>query len=243
MSTKTASWDILELPEVQSIIKQAAKRIHRQYETVIEYDDLEQEATIRAVTDKGVIAAARDGEMGLFQYRLEQGLTDMLRPKVKEANNTVSLDALMEEAGDDGFALPYVVIETASNDYTRESVETLLPAVWDDSFVYGLPQRDDAPDPDMPKSASNKAHGNDLSAYIADIKTGWDKTPLTIKERRALFLAFNTTLPGGPWTQREIAFNQGVSQKTISLRLEQAIGKIVARLNGGYWHELEGIEA
>lgn len=239
-ATKTANWAVLDLPLVQKVIDQAARRVHRRYENVIELDDLQQEATIMVVTRDNLTSAAMkaESEPGLLQHRLEQDLGDWVLPRAKQASQTISYDEITEGADEEGFILPYVVIETASNDYSRESVETLLPAVWDESYMYGLPQRDDAPDPDMPRGASNKARGNNLSAYIADIKTGWEETPLSIKERRALLLAY-----GLGWTQKEIAFNQGVSQQAISKRIEQGVGKIVARLNGGYWYELEATEA
>jgi predicted DNA-binding protein (UPF0251 family) len=227
-----ADWSILDLPKVTQVISQAAKRAHRRYEDTIDLEDLEQEATIMVVTKAPLQEAARGEEPGLLQYRLEQDLGDWLLPRAKQKQRTVSYDELLENADDAGYIAPYVVIETASNDYSRESVETLLPAVWDESYLYGLPQREDAPDPEMPKGSSNKAQGNNLSAYIADIKTGWEKTPLTTKERRALILAF-----GLGWTHKEIAYNQGVSRQAITQRIETAIGKICARLNGGSWHE------
>jgi len=234
MSTKTVDWGVLDLPNVKAVIEQATRAAHRLYENVIELDDLMQEATIMVVTRQNLVSAAE--EPGLLQHRLEQDLGDYLLPRAKRAEKTVSYEEVTQ-GDDEHYQLPYVVIETASNDYTRESVETLLPAVWDESYLYGLPQRDDAPDPDMPKGATNKARGNNLAAYIADIKTGWEETPLTDKERRALILAY-----GIGWSQRQIAYNQGVSQPAIKKRIEQGIGKIVARLNGGYWYELEGIE-
>jgi hypothetical protein len=236
-------WDVLSLPGVQKAVTQAARKIHKRYENVIELEDLEQEATIIMVTRlperaQACAEGAGDDNLGTLQHELEMDLVDYLRPKAAERQKTISYDALVEKSDEDGLIAPYVVIETASNDYTRESVETLLPAVWDESYLYGLPQRDDAPDPDMPKGSTNKARGNNLSAYIADIKTGWEKTPLTTKERRALILAY-----GLGWPIKEIAYNQGVSDRAIRYRIEGAVGKIVARLNSGYWYELEGIEA
>lgn len=256
--TPEADWSVIELPYVRDIATQAAKRIHRKYPNVSELEDLEQEALIRIATTANLQEAARDEDnIGLLQHRLEQDLGDALLPQAKRQARTISYDELTENAEEDGIRLPYVVIETASADYTRESVETLLPAAcWthhmrhrqelagrkhrctaDESYLYGLPQRDDAPDPDMPKGSTNKSRGNNLSAYIADIKAGWEYAPLTDKERASLFLAY-----GCGWTHEQIAFNQGTIQSVISRRIETAVGKIVARLNGGYWAELAGVE-
>lgn len=235
-----ADWSVLDLPYVREVVGQAVRRVMKKYDGVMEAEDLEQEALIMVVTRGNLQEAARsEDNIGLLQHRLEQDLGDLLLPLAKKVQKTVSYDKLKEDAeADGGFMLPYVIIETASNDYTRESVETLLPAVWDESYVYGLPQRDDAPDPDMPKGSTNKARGNSLSAYIADIKVGWEKTPLTQKERIALLLAY-----GMGWTHEQIAYNQLVSRQAITARIETAVGKIVARLNGGYWAELNGVEA
>lgn len=236
---KTVDWSVLDLPNVRDIVEQATRRVHQKYKGPVDMEDLKQEAMIKVATTPNLQDAARGEEPGLLQFRLEQDLGDMLTPEVKRQEKTLSYDALVEGAEEDGsLVLPYVIIETTSNDYTRESVETLLPAVWDESYVYGMPQRDDAPDPDMPKGATNKARGNNLSAYIADIKEGWAKAPLTEKERRALILAY-----GLGWKRKDIAYNQDTIPSVITRRIDAAVGKIVARLNGGYWYELEGVDA
>lgn len=236
-NTTEPDWTVLDLPYVQDIIRQAAKRVHNKYPNVTELDDLIQEATIFVVTKRDLQQSARDTEnLGLLQRGIEHDLRDIVLPLAKEGQKTLSYDKLVEDAVDaesSGYQLGYVVIETASDDYTRESVETLLPAVWDESFVYGLPQRDDAPDPDMPKGSSNKARGNNLSAYIADIKSGWEHTPLSLGERQALLLAY-----GLGDTQRDIAKTLGIGKSTVNRRILSGVAKIVAYLNGGYYAEL-----
>lgn len=79
----------------------------------------------------------------------------------------------------------------------------------------------------MPKSWTNKSHGNTLYAHIADIKTGWLVTPLTLKERRAVFMHHVLD-----YKQTEIAVEESCSGSTINHRLYAAIGKIAAQLNG-----------
>jgi hypothetical protein len=234
------NFDYTSNKTVMDVIHQSAKRINRDYDRFSEYEDLVQECHIFLATKADLREAIEDENYGLLQYRLEADLKNLLDAEVRRTEKNISYDALVESAQDGAgeFLMSAVVIETASNDYSRESVESLLPAVWDDSFVYGLPQKDTAPDPDMPKGASNKAHANNLAAYIADIKFGWEKTPLTDRERRALVLAF-----GFGWTQREIAFNQGVDQGTISRRIDAGVGKVVARLNGGYYYDSEEAKA
>ena len=238
---RDADWTALDIEGVREVASQAARRVARRYSAHVEVDDLLQDGLIRIATTQNLLDCLLDEEpeLGLLQYRLEQDLVEGIETRVKHAEQTIPYHRV-EQADQDQhtYVRPYVAIATASNEYTRESVETLLPAVWDETYTYGMPQRDDAPDPDMPKGSTNKAQGNNLSAYIADIRTGWTATPLTTKERRALVLAY-----GFGWTQQEIAFNQGVSQQTIQERLYKAVGKIVARLNGGLFYELLGVEA
>ena len=234
------NFDYTSNATVMDVICQSAKRINREFERFSEYEDLVQECHIFVSTKADLQEAIEQENYGLLQYRLEADLKNLLDAEVRRNGKNISYDALMESQEGDGgaYLASHVIIETASNDYTRESVESLLPAVWDASYAYGLPQKDTAPDPDMPTGAANKAQGNNLSAYIADIKSGWEKTPLTDKERQALVLAY-----GFGWTGREIAFNQAVSPQVISRRLEGAVGKIVARLNGGYYYDSDGVAA
>lgn len=232
------NFDYMSNEVVVDIINQAARRVHRKFENYSDMDELAQEAHVFVATKADLQEAIQGEGYGLLQHRLEADLQNEVMKEVRRTDRNVSYemlrDANAEGSGGDTYVKPYVLIETVSNDYTRDSVETLLPAVWDDGYAYGMPQKDSVPDPDMPRAQVDSSRGNNLAAYIADIRTGWSKTPLTLKERRALLLAY-----GLGWTQRQIAYNQDVGQDVISRRIESAIGKISARLNGGYRYELE----
>ena len=110
--------------------------------------------------------------------------------------------------------------------YDRPLVEQLLPAVWDQSCAYGMTDPA-APDPDMPRAAVDKSHGNTLYAHLADIKSGWTRAPIPLTERQALFLRYGLDLKQG-----DIRKHQGVTQKAVSERLARGIGRIVDTLNG-----------
>lgn len=110
--------------------------------------------------------------------------------------------------------------------YDRPLVEQLLPAVWDQSYAYGMVDPA-APDPDMPRAAADKAHSNTLYAHLADIKNGWTRAPIPLTERRALFLRYALDLKQG-----DIGKRQGVTQKAVSERLARGVGRIVCQLNG-----------
>lgn len=105
-------------------------------------------------------------------------------------------------------------------------MELLLPTVWDPFCVWGM-EKDDAPDPDMPKGYVNPATSNNLAAYLTDISSGWRQAPLTLKERRAVLLRY-----GFDDEQKDIARMEECAPSTMSERLFAAVGKIVAHLNG-----------
>ena len=79
----------------------------------------------------------------------------------------------------------------------------------------------------MPKGSVNPAHGNNLSAFIADINHAWRFTPLSHKERRAVVLRHGFDL-----RQADIADIEECAQSVVATRLFTAIGKLVAQLNG-----------
>lgn len=95
-----------------------------------------------------------------------------------------------------------------------------------------------AADPATRKSFNNPKTSNDVWAELIDVQIGWDSASLTEKERQALLMAFGLKM-----TVEEISEHWGVSHQTISERISNAVDKIVARLDGGYWHVLEAVEA
>ncbi|UJQ86462.1 hypothetical protein SEA_SUNSETPOINTE_44 [Streptomyces phage SunsetPointe] len=112
--------------------------------------------------------------------------------------------------------------------YDRRLVETLLPTVWDGAAVYGL-KNDQAPDPDMPKAATNPKESNTLWAHLIDIRTAWNwaKNTLPLAELQVVFMRY-----GLDRKVEDIAEFQGVNKGTVSRRAERAVGKITAHLNG-----------
>lgn len=119
--------------------------------------------------------------------------------------------------------------------YDRPLVEQLLPAVWDQTFAYGMTDPA-APDPDMPRAAADKSHSNTLYAHLADIKSGWTRAPIPLTERQALFLRYGLDLKQG-----DISKHQGVTQKAVSERLARGVGRIVDTLNGRQAEELDSV--
>lgn len=66
-------------------------------------------------------------------------------------------------------------------------ITALLPGVWGESVA--LNDADPyAADPEMPKAAKDPRKLNDKWAMVADVQRAWKYAPLTLHERRALFL-------------------------------------------------------
>lgn len=226
--TSVAQWGVIGDAHVQRVARAVARSIADMNQGVLEEDDLYQEGLVLIAATPHIARQATTREYGLLYTRLR---TELMQKFVEKLDRSGELAArkyrsiTIEDAEIE--PLPPILFDDGSGDYTEDAVKLLMPAVWDESYAYGIPLRDDAPDKDMPKGPGNKARSNSHWAYIADIKTGWEKTPLTHLERRALLMAY-----GLGWTQTNIANYEGVAQKTISVRLSGATKKIAARLNG-----------
>ncbi|MEU2111491.1 hypothetical protein [Streptomyces sp. NPDC019507] len=110
--------------------------------------------------------------------------------------------------------------------YERRLVEHLLPAVWDGEAAYGI-RNPTAPDADMPKGTVDKKAAGTLFAHLADIRRGWATAPLSLAEKRALFMRFALD-----WDDRRIAAREAVTDRAIRYRVERGVGKLAAHLNG-----------
>lgn len=227
-----ADWSVLEDREVRIVAQKVAKVIcvGNEGPGLMDKAEIEQEALILIATTPDLIAHAKTKNYGYLYHELRCDVSDkFLRPLLRSGEmearkyRTVTLGEIQEDEPD----LPAYTFDDGTNDYTTDMVTFLLPAVWDESYAYGLPDKADAPDRDMPRSAGNKARQNTHWAYIADIKRAWERTPLTLNERRALVLSF-----GLSWNQTEIAAHEGVSRRPIAKRIEHGIAKMTAFLNG-----------
>ncbi|MER8116247.1 hypothetical protein [Streptomyces sp. NPDC094031] len=110
--------------------------------------------------------------------------------------------------------------------YDRRLVAHLLPAVWDVEAAYGI-RNPTAPDADMPRGTVDKKSAGTLFAHLADIRRGWATAPLSLVERRALFMRFALD-----WDDRRMAAREAVTDRAVRYRLERGVGKLAAHLNG-----------
>jgi predicted DNA-binding protein (UPF0251 family) len=249
------SWEGID-PKAVEIAKRAAGRTWSKYRDFVDLPDLESEAFTLVLTNEDYARLTKDEDYGYLQHSLEQDLMNHCEmafhtPRndgegrvIRPDHSAIARNGRTSTNGDGEKVYQQTHVEwdqhledeeerislheeSVPGGYTEEQIRLLLPAVWDESYAYGLPAQATDPDKDMPKAAGNKARSNSHWAYIADIKTGWKKADLTLDERRAILLQF-----GLGWAQRDIAYNQQVDQSTISRRVNNAIKKIKARLNG-----------
>lgn len=115
--------------------------------------------------------------------------------------------------------------------YTPELAVQLLPAVWDETYAYGM-ANPGAPDPDMPRSKADPKIGGTIFAHLADIRWAWSKAPLLHEDRQALFLTHCLD-----WSQQEISDVQSVDRSSVSRRLSRGLGVLLLALNGKEWQD------
>lgn len=118
-----------------------------------------------------------------------------------------------------------------SGGYNRALVEQLLFSVWDPEASLGV-RNPYAPDPDMPKARGNPKIQSPLPAHLADLRRGWERAPLTMPERRAMFCVH-----GADMTQTGAAKVLDLPRTTVIGQVERGVGKLVAWLNGDEWTE------
>lgn len=213
-------WTVLDRAGIADVVRQSAHKVARHYNLTAE--DLEQEASLMVCS---LDSNLRDvlGELGILQYRLEQDLSDYVRTEVRRRGLSTSFERRAEVLAD--IPPAYTPPRDVSPLYDTELVESLIPAVWDEGFCYGM-QMEGAPDPDMPRGSVNKATGNTLAAHIADIRRAWSLAPLTLKQRRALLLRFGFGFDIG-----EVASMEGVTHQTASERVRRSVEIVETFLN------------
>ena len=108
-------------------------------------------------------------------------------------------------------------------DYERQMVEALLVA----HYNHGVLVDDTAPDPTMPKAASNKARQGGLVVALIDIDRALERTPLTPRERDGIYLRYCHGC-----NNVEIAKGLDVSEWTIRTDLARAVSAIERTING-----------
>lgn len=248
--TLDPDWSLLEHPGVDEVIERVVTNLDVELNLDMDRDDLAQEAVILVTTKADLRMLIERYELGLLYHGLRSDLLNKADVQIKQRARLSSYEGL-REAEDEAAVGEYIGGLRESEDaeveprqeeyrnydrtmraaphqagYTRELVEHLLPAVWDGDCDYGM-RNPYAPEPGMPKATVNLKESGTLYAHLADIRSAWAKAPLLMEHRRALLLRH-----GFDWTQKEIGFNQGITQQAAQQRIERGVGIIVNFLNG-----------
>lgn len=94
---KKIDWSILNLPGVQEVAENAARKISDQYELTLEYDDAFQEAVIiLASRPEEVAAYVVGGHLGQLHHWLHQRLAHLVETEAKHRAKHVSRERLIE---------------------------------------------------------------------------------------------------------------------------------------------------
>lgn len=217
-------WSLLETEGVMEVIERASTKVADHYS--VDHDDLMQEATILVATKPDHAAAIHEGSLGLLSYQLERDLVNIAHTGQSRAQRSTSYEERYMEQYENLDAPVDTPQRPYASTYTVELVEALLPAVWDDSYCYGV-RAENAPDPDMPRGTINKSTGNTAAAHFADIKRAWEKCNLTPSERQALFLRYSQDL-----TQKDSAKVLVCSQSVVSRWIASGVERLLGFLNG-----------
>lgn len=108
--------------------------------------------------------------------------------------------------------------------YSWSEVEPLLELVWEESRYVGLPSTG-APDPDMPRSASDPRSTFAWVDKLIDTSSAVGR--LSVADRQVLFLRFGLLLP-----QREAGVVLGLSHVTVGRRERCARRNLLRVLKG-----------
>lgn len=180
MRGNASHWKIVEDTRVKRVVRNAAQSIGNMNAGVVEVEDLFQEGLLIVAGTPKIAEHAVAGDAGMLYKEVRERL---YKAFVRPLDRSGELDARKyktitpEDAEASESAASYVTFDDGSGDYNADAVRLLLPAVWDESYAYSLPEPDNAPEQGMPRAAANKSTRNSHWAYIADIKTGWERLP------------------------------------------------------------------
>lgn len=226
-------WHVLGVPGVDDVMRRAAGKVSRDYSHTISEEDAYQEACIiLASRPRTVHECLADENLGLgvVYHRLVCDLVDKVKAEGRRRTDLSSYDGLVEQYGEQADESVVEEVESpragTSGAYSRELVERLLPAVWDEEFAYGM-RNPYTPDPDMPKGTIDKKASGTLNAHLADIRWAWQRARLERAERQALVLRFGMDL-----TLAEVGLRMGLSKSAAQRWVEEGVGSIHAWLNG-----------
>lgn len=194
------------LEEAETAIRIAAAQVARRYRGYLTFGDLIQEANIWVLKHPGTARS-----------RLDDGRRGSRRLVGQIAKH---LDRLGR--AEKAFSLQYSPDDEVF--YSTTMVETMLPAIWDESLLTHPPQTDDGPTVRGNKDLAEQ--GNWLVSAI-DVREAWAKARLDGQVRVALAYRYGYGL-----RNYQIAELLDVSDTTVAAYLKKGVAAIVDELGG-----------
>lgn len=204
--------ELLDLEDVVSAVNEAATRVTRRYRAYVSRDDMLQAGWLWVLEHPSKVNRNLPDpeEDQRNQRRVYRRLVTLFERALEGV-------ARAEKAAASGYS--------TDDEYFYEGalIEQLLPAIWDEDFLFDPPQQDDR----EKRGRQDPAEGNNWPALIADIHRAWKGADLTIDQRAFLMMRF-----GEGRTIDHCAKVMQVSKETVLKQVKQGVSAIARELHG-----------
>jgi hypothetical protein len=188
------------------MVQQIAGEYRSKY-SMVEKNDIEQEIWLWFITHPNKFK----------EWTTEHGQKDSDKLIAKSLRNAALDYCLKEKASKDG----YHTSDTFW--YTKEFVKTLIPGI-----LTGNWERMESALTEGGRGTKAPSEANDWMAYIADIKSAFEK--LTEQEQNLVFLFYAQDVDGNQL--QELADDARATPKATAMAANRALNKIVKHLGG-----------
>lgn len=191
--------------EVLHVAAGVALEVRRRYAAYVDLDDLQGEAALWAVSNPGKVREY----MKLDEREMRAVVATSIRNRLRRYAERVKAERL-------GYSVRDVVFYDAA-----QVREELLPALFDREAWSNPPK----PDRDEVRAKQDPAHGGNWMASLADVADAYRR--LSEEDRLLVSMRFREEMKYG-----DIADELGVSDATVSDRLDRVVDRIVTLLGG-----------
>lgn len=197
--------ELLEATEQH--VRIAAAQVARRFRGYTTYADLAQEGALWVLRHPKTVAnRLEDGKRG--DYRLTAQLARYMEKKARAEKAAT----LRYDPNDEAF-------------YQRAFIETLLPGIWDDSFLMKPP--DAVIDSEPHARKSDPAESSNWMVSVLDIRDAWKRAKIATDVRLALAYRYGDGMP-----IRLIAQLLNVGDSTVQTLLNRGINALIKQLGG-----------
>lgn len=198
------------LEETEPNIRFASTQVSRRFRGFVTYADLYQEGIEWVLRHPGTCRSKlSDGRRGSFR------LTAMVAKHMEKLARREKAAQSRYSVEDEAF-------------YNRTLIETCLPAVWDDNYLYGPPQDEEAPEV---RKRKDPAETSSWLVSVLDVRRAWAEAVMDDNWRLALSYRFGEGLR--IW---QVAQLLEVADSTAQSYIDKGIRAMVTALGGSAPH-------